>query len=204
MPHYKTLVTIQMDSHLPNDAVVNTWHSECIGVPNDFDGFLTALEQFYDDIASNLSSAVDGTGFTAKTYLMNDPEPRAPVDVRTFGTMVAGATAMPPELALVLSFQGDQVSGTPQARRRGRVYIGPLKNMPVSSTDPRVTGQPLIDLTDAAAALMAASDAAANWTWVVYSQADDAMVPVTNGWVDDAFDIQRRRGLLPSQRVLFP
>jgi hypothetical protein len=37
--------------------------------------------------------------------------------------------------------------------------------------------------------------------WVVYSRVTDTARKVTNWWVDDAWDIQRRRGLRPTTRT---
>ena len=55
--------------------------------------------------------------------------------------------------------------------------------------------------------LLTASLAAADWHWVVYSTVQPAgqrTADVVNGWVDDAFDIQRRRGLAANSRQVFP
>jgi len=58
-------------------------------------------------------------------------------------------------------------------------------------------------LRGAATYLKGASDAAADWTWVVYSTVDNAMYPVDNGWVDNSWDTQRRRGVKPTARYTF-
>jgi hypothetical protein len=42
------------------------------------------------------------------------------------------------------------------------------------------------------------------WTWIVVSEVAGLNdVIVTNGWVDNAFDIQRRRGVTPTSRSTF-
>jgi len=38
--------------------------------------------------------------------------------------------------------------------------------------------------------------------WVVHSHANDASYTVTNAWVDDEWDTQRRRGMRPTTRQL--
>jgi hypothetical protein len=45
------------------------------------------------------------------------------------------------------------------------------------------------------------NDTATNWA--VYSRRDNAGYLVSNGWVDDAFDIQRRRGVSALVRSLW-
>jgi hypothetical protein len=106
---------------------------------------------------------------------------------------------------LCLSFQAVKVSGQTQARRRGRVYIGGLGIVTTAGTTnsfPVPTGQVVTNLVNAAQNL--GNDAPdANWSWVVYSRANDIVVNVDNGWVDNAFDTQRRRGNAPSQRETF-
>jgi len=203
MAHYKMVARLVMDSGIPDDAVVNTWHCDALVLPDGWETFRDDLLAFYQTVDALLSANVAATGHTLTTYAMADPEPRAPINTVSLGTLTTGATAMPPELAICLSFQGQRISGTSQARRRGRVYIGPLKNSNVSSTDMNLDTTVTDALRDAGQALVNASNASADYTWCVYSAADDALVPVHNGWVDNAFDIQRRRGLTASQRDVF-
>jgi hypothetical protein len=40
-------------------------------------------------------------------------------------------------------------------------------------------------------------------TWSVWSEANQTASPVRDGWVDDAWDTQRRRGLDSSARTTF-
>jgi len=50
---------------------------------------------------------------------------------------------------------------------------------------------------------MAAMAADANNDWIVYSTVDQAGHEVIGGWVDNAWDIQRRRGELSTSRLTF-
>jgi len=134
---------------------------------------------------------------------MDDDTPRAPIYDDTFdlGSNPTG-DSLPPEIALCVSFQGARVSGTSQARRRGRVYLGPVREDDNSSVG--VPGSSVInDATAFGNFLLGASIADADYTWSVYSTVDNALVTVTNGWVDNAWDVQRRRGLSPTTRVTF-
>jgi hypothetical protein len=44
------------------------------------------------------------------------------------------------------------------------------------------------------------ANASVRWNWVAYSPTADEANQITNGWVDNAWDTQRRRGLYYSQR----
>lgn len=201
--HYKVQARIPMDSGLPNDAVVNTWHFVCEIGGSALTDAITALDDFYGDVASMLSYNCSFAGATYTAYDMSDPEPRAPVAIVEATDYTTGSTGAVPELALCLSFQGNRISGTPQARRRGRIYLGPLADITNTSTSPVVATAKVNQLKDAGAALLLASNTATDWAWVVYSVADNDTVTVGSGWVDNAFDIQRRRGLEATYRVTF-
>ena len=67
-------------------------------------------------------------------YDLSDPLPRQfytlPLDV----TVVTDTTNIPPEVAIVLSFQALAVSGEPQARKRGRIYLGGISESAISTS----------------------------------------------------------------------
>jgi hypothetical protein len=186
------------------DTVVNTWHFDVDNA--DVAGVTTAqaaLDSFYTSIKSYLSVLQDWNGGAIKWYNLADAEPRAPFAEGSF--VVSGAVSpgtMPPELAICLSFQGIRVSGISQARRRGRVFLGPLGNNAVSSTTGRVASGAYTAIQTAAATLLGGSGIG-DWTWIIWSKASSSQVVVDNGWIDDAPDVQRRRGVDPSTRVLF-
>lgn len=203
MSHYKVQVTIPMDSGVPEDASVNTWHCDALNLPAGYEDFVDDLEAFYQAIDVLLSTKVDAAGIHAKVYRMSDPTPRAPVYEKTFTGITTGTEAWPPELALCMSFQGARTSGIPQARRRGRVYIGPCSTLQASTTDPRISSGSVTALKNAGQALLLASQASIEYDWCVYSPSDDALVVVDNGWVDNAADVQRRRGLTADSRTVF-
>lgn len=201
--HYKILFRLPMDSGVPNDAVINTWHVEVEDLSTGLTDAIAALDDFYGDVSSVFSQNVDFANATFTAYKMSDPEPRAPTAVVASTPHTSGTTALPSELAICLSFQGSRISGTSQARRRGRVYLGPLMNVQNTTTSTVILNSTVDQIRDAAATLLAASDADADWRWCVYSTVNDALVTVSNGWVDNAFDIQRRRGITATQRLTF-
>ena len=91
----------------------------------------------------------------------------------------------------------------PAARRRGRIYLGPLAQQAISYTGPTNEPFPIVGLTNAisgaAANLLTATPANTDWTQL--SQAEGSMFSVTGGWIDNAFDSQRRRGNDPTTRT---
>lgn len=130
-----------------------------------------------------------------------------------------GPVDMPTEVASVVSYNAD-LSGVPVSqtnptpppatirpaqRRRGRMYVGPLS----SDTGEVVDGQfrPSGDwrqLVGASFAEMATEiNAVSDYQLVVWSRADQDVYPVLEGFVDNAYDIQRRRGVDPTIRTGF-
>lgn len=202
MPNYRVQVSLTSTTNIARDKSVNVWHF----VADDTTAITAAVDELwadvYDDFFGYFSPLVSQNNHNIKVYNLADPEPRAPVlDVTKNFTVAPAGTAIPNELALCLSFQGNKVSGESQARRRGRVYFGPLDLTTVE--DGRVSDGARAALAALGDSLLDASNAAATWSWCVYSVTDQEMVAVTNGWVDNAFDVQRRRGLDATVRTTF-
>lgn len=111
----------------------------------------------------------------------------------TLGTSASGQS-LPLEVALCSSFQGDRVGVEPQRRRRGRVYLGPLNVAAMGGTadDPRPATDLMTNLRLASAEL-AYENGNDGITWCVWSRKDDLLVTITNGWVNNEWDTQRRR-----------
>jgi hypothetical protein len=204
----RAVVRLQQDTLNPLDTSVNVLHFFTLGDPATIaaeiaDDIETAYEAFEGRFA-NAVAADFGTSVTF--YDLSDPEPRAPVYQDLFpGTFTpAGGQMLPNEVAMCLSFQAARVSGQPQARRRGRIFLGPLGQVCLDSTD---TGRPSIATIVAAVnvgtSLLSQSVASLNYDWVVFSRADNEGYPVVDGWVDNAWDTQRRRGLAPTTRTIF-
>jgi hypothetical protein len=202
MPQYSLQITIWPTSNLQADASVANWS---LGAADDASA-IAAVPEFtnvHKGIQSYYSSLVRQSDHTWKLYDRADTPPRAPVATGTWS--FAGAPAgdsLPKEVALCLSFQGAPLSGTPQSRRRGRIYMGPLRTSALG-TDGRPVAGLITQLKDAGDNLLAASEAAASWIWVVYSPTSGLETTITNGWVDNEFDTQRRRGRVPTSRTTF-
>jgi hypothetical protein len=200
---YLIQTLIPMTTNVPADVVTNSWH---FGADSDSDAVTASasLKTFYNAIIGHYPSTVSQTGWRFKIFDLEDPQPRAPVAEETWTTTgtPAGQT-LPSECAMVLSFQALRTSGVPQARFRNRVFIGPLDTALVGA-DGRFTSGAMTTLATAAAALLTASDSAPAWSWRTSSSfSADTNFPVDNGWVDNAVDVQRRRGIKATTRTLW-
>lgn len=195
-------------SGLPKDQYVNTWHFD--SVPSsavDFDNVRDMLKNFYSvapagsPIRTHMPAAGLSTAVTVKAYNIDEPKPRAPVYESGWGPETWGSgTVLPQEVSFCLSFQAERESGQIQSRRRNRVYLGPFRST-VTDTSGRPTSAFMNDVLNAGKRLVDEQAAAVSWKWKVYSPTNDEAYPIKHLWVDDAFDTQRRRGMVPTTRV---
>lgn len=189
------------------DAFVNVWHFSVTSDPPasaDLLSINTAMSAFYTAIAGRTSSHTLATTAVAKFYNLADPKPRFPiVQYNNVYTGPSDVTALPPEISTCISFAASPVSGVPMARRRGRVFLPPFKYTDYD-TDGYITSAAVIATKAAITGLLTASTAAANWEWCIYSTVNDTLAPVIGGWIDNAPDIQRRRGRTSTLRAVWP
>lgn len=207
MPTFKVMVTIPHASAAVADQVVNNWAVEGLGDAASTEALLTpVLKAFYDSWATYRSTAMLWTGARSKGYDMADALPRAPQWDTSLGLSASkGTSALPHEVALCLSFQRARASGVNMRRGRGRVYLGPFASVAHDSGQgrPELTLRNL--LRTSAQALLDASSTSPGWEWAIISNATGAPSSsiVHDGWIDDAWDTQRRRGIPPTSRVVF-
>lgn len=211
---------------LPTDVYVNDFAFHHISgvAPTDLEllDLFGAVDGFYNDtqaggnaVADFISEAVSRSVthemefFTISSGTLGSPRltepwlgPVAPVQADN---------NEPSEVAAVLSFHASltgipEESGVtrPKARRRGRVYVGPLIHLSVDSAAPNPLLATALTLVLRQAAVAMYDEAlAAGFYWSVWSRADDTLRPVTGGWTDNAPDTQRRRGTESTSRVTF-
>lgn len=193
-------VQARLNQTLPGvgaDVVQNTWHcSNRAPATREeaFDDFTSALGIFYGAIDQWLGVGVESP-LRMIGYDLSESIPRAPFRSREVGLPDIASTAMPPEMALVMSMRAEYQSGAPGARRRGRIYLGTLAVNTLSQTNGRVTAGVHEGIAGAAQDLLDMSDASTTFFWAIYSSTDATARAVTGGWVDDDFDQQRRRSL---------
>lgn len=200
-------VVLQGQSGLAEDVYVNNfWFLRALEDAGQDDEIAQNLKDFYDtpttggtSIRDWLSPTVATNGQRTKLYDWNQPKPRVPVYESTWNfSTTPGVSAMPSEVALCLSGRGAKVSGTNDARRRGRVYIGPLAFGTVEE-DAFDNARPKALVRTCllqAGTRLAADMNSDGWLWGVHSSVGPAgnFIQYSQLWVDDAFDTQRRRG----------
>lgn len=212
MPVLRLQVRLPYYTNIPEDVLTNTWHFFSDGVTPFADAveYLSGrLDTFYSNTYAGSQGApyINWDAAVVHGYNLADAPPRVPVIVPIpITTPNDTSSNVSPETAICLSFQGVPLSGTPQARRRGRIYLGALGEAVVTdgttSTFPRPF-QAWVDqvLGDVETLLLDTGDAGLEW--VVWSPTDSASVPVNNGWIDNSLDTQRRRGFRPTARTTF-
>jgi hypothetical protein len=216
----RVVVTFGAQSGVARDACMTDWTFSS-PTPN----VLTALQAFYNAthvtwatavnayLSPSISRAANGCVF--HVYDMSGPlsglgPMGPPIQTSTWQLGGGGGLPLPSELAVVLSYHASDTSipehgtGTrPRSRYRGRIYVGPLQQSALAqdSTTHRATVTTAVreTLTASAVSLLAAEP-----TWSVWSRKDKVLRPVVGGWVDDAWDIQRRRGEDPLVRTNWP
>lgn len=217
-------------SGLAEDAVINTFYFQTAVDPTDTSDpsaqqiidLRLAVYNFYETppVASYpIINFLHLDGFAQprhsfKFYNMDDPMPRAPFHTNTPAGQPSNptTTGFPSEVAFCLSFRGPLESGGQPGRRRGRLYLGPIRNSvgtkEVSSGQQR-PDQDMMNVSVNAAKALQEAAMATGAHWVVYSPtsrgagtAAQASTVITHAWADNAFDTQRRRGLAPSARTV--
>jgi hypothetical protein len=206
-------VVIPTYSTLPKDRFTNTFYF----INQTIETYETVLPtigvmigQFYDemfDVVDVANYCLINSAYV-NCYNMDEPEPRVPtvVDINTPNVNYA-ASVIPTEVSCVLSFQGDPQSGVSQRRRRGRVYIpgitaAMLNQSPAGSYPTFATS--FISQVIAAAEELMTSGITNDIPWCVYSPTASLYTAVTNGWVDNSPDTQRRRSVDAVTRTVFP
>lgn len=219
-----TLIVAQMEcqSGLPADRIINTFaFKELAGIPSE--PALLAMFDLVDDFFSSPTTGGDSVGefisswvdraqtHTLVAYRIQAGGTGSPIaEIPWLGpSAVNGTRNMPSECSAVLSFHADltgiqeEAGATrPKSRRRGRVFIGPLRDSAVTNDfDPKVDPQFSTTLRQAAVRMKDAS--AVFRPWCVWSRSDETLRPVVAGWTDNALDTQRRRGPAPTSRIVW-
>jgi len=190
MPPIKLSTTVWHSSLLPRDgAQINPVVNFTLGVtdvPGVVDEWMTALRGW----GPNMGTAK----MVCKAYDVSRPKPNYPVYEKETGGGTAGVAAMPREIAMCLSFY----AGTNQKRRRGRLYIPAFWGVATGALPERPTAAHRDKVGTLATILQDLGGVDVDWS--VWSGVDGQARAVTNWWVDDEWDIQRRRGLRGTTR----
>lgn len=213
-------------SGIAKDVVVNDF---AFGTPDDsapdsaaIGAATSHLTEFYNTTASGASHAVcyylssgldHGSNKVRIDYyhiVVGDLGSPFHSDNFTLGSS-GGSSNLPDEVAIATSFHADLTDISeelsdhtrPRARRRGRVYLGTLSDT-ARGLDANghavVSNGARADIALSSKGLHDAAVAAGLVTWSIWSRAAVTVFPVQAGFVDNAFDTQRRRGIAASTR----
>lgn len=217
-------LTLAAASGIPADAVVSSFVFEngagTTWSPTDLNNIQSMLGEFYNvappsasvAIATMINSSVSRLPNSSKvTYYdlsaNSTPGLGAPLDEKPFtlGPANAAAKNWPNEVAVALSYHATYASipehapggSRPKARYRGRIFFGPVNE---TAGGLEVTTNRIFVHSDARLMLGSSANrmmlAGSTWNmhWAVWSRTDALARRIVGGWVDDAFDTQRRRG----------
>lgn len=229
---------------LPRDSVVNVFHFTTPDLTvATAELFAEMVRDFYTtfpagaatfQLMTMFSASVALTGHEIRAYPVVEAtgvdtrgEGFPPLWTEAFDHVgrVAPADSLPSEVACCLSFKNTTAGGVPAARRRGRIFFGPLAD----SSNTNVIGGGITRPSDVlgsrlrlAGADMRNKAQAAGGDWVIYSRPfagrfgyvkpngdpmpdlaarAGAVYPVTECWTDDAFDTMRSRGERATGRI---
>lgn len=188
MPVWRLQCAWSVDTLLPRDQLIITPHFNDRGVG-------TNPQNLCDDLAAALNTWDNAARQIRVTaYDAQGSPPVIPQGEKIVNPDLAPATVGVREVALCLSFYSEQN----RPRKRGRLYV-PAAIGGIGTGTARPTSaqrQKVADLVPIFASL-----GGADVDWVVFSRLDNAARKVSHWWVDDAWDIQRSRGLDPSTRL---
>lgn len=202
-------VIFQGQSGLPRDRFVNSWAFEGTGASISDTELATVRTRLVEFYTSPVGAGTPLTGFMSRAvkqavlirlYRLSQTPPRTPIETQhTFNISQTG-TALPNEVAVVLSFYNT----VNVKRRRGRIFFGPLAAMAgvFDTDDVKVEASLRTALSGAANRLAAyGNDPTLGPHWSILSQRDAQLKLVTDGWIDNTFDTQRRRGVRSNLRT---
>lgn len=215
MAIYRTIARFGMDTGNPADDIVNVMHwatFQDLTLANTTaqrESVRDRLQTFYEAFDQHLSPRLSGA-WSVAFYDMFDATPRVPIVeyAMTGLTLTATGDGLPAEVSSCLSFRAATGSGINMARRRGRIYLPPLHQNAIENTNNAVRPAAAFRSAVTAAADNLAHEATNLQPRLgIYSPTTDATETLgasiflaVHAWMDDAFDIIRKRGAPPTTR----
>lgn len=211
-------VTIPFAGGLNADVVQNTFHFlwDASGQPGSTakTALANRVKNLFDNIYTStsaypLANYARPLNTRIKMYDLSDPIPRVPIfddNVPLGSTTQITATVMPPEVALCISVKAAPVSGVPLASLRGRFFLGAISDTMAAGVLNNQSRPIAAFMTRClnACSTLAGLSSPGDFIWVVYSKKRGDWHQIVAGWVDNAWDTQRRRGMPASIRDVWP
>lgn len=189
MPLYRAQCTWQVGSEFPRDRIVINPTINDTGLGTDPDGLA-------DDLSFALVNwAAWNNQITVKLYDLGENEPRFPKGEATRNTGQFSESLQPRELALCLSYYADRNA----PRHRGRLYL-PLGALTTGTAMGARPTAPIMQKAGDLAPVLAGLGGV-DVDWVIHSKVDHQTRKIAHWWVDDEWDIVRKRGLRGTTRT---
>jgi len=210
-------VTFPYTSGIPRDISMNVLHFLLPDDPisDDFVAISDAIIGFYNEpqlgstfAIGELFSAVISRGEDDCSIVFSnvDDDPELPLLTSNFtlvGVLSDVESSLPLEVAICASIRATPAFPVPVRRRTGRIYLGPLMNETLTLTPggfPEVGAETRANICNAVQWL-ASDDTLDVQRLAVYSRVDGQAYEVSQGWVDNEPDTQRRRQMDPTVRT---
>lgn len=197
-------ITLKTTDAIPENFITNNFAvSGEVSAPGDATALMDVFKTFYDAIRTTVyPSTIAQSNHDFKLYIAGGSAPNYPFyeNVWSMASSPSGTT-LPSEVALCLSYEGLRIPGLAQARRRGRVYLGPCKDTM------NVSGRPA---ASAITTILAAAQGLATGIqgvtsaedWAVWSPSNGTAVDLFSAWMDNSWDTQRSRGLIRTLKTV--
>jgi hypothetical protein len=191
MTVFRMALSTWLDSTLPTDALIITPHFDDHGISTDPDNLASDLITAW---TAWMTPTAQGAQVECKVYDAEAPAPNFPVATKRVRNGVSPASPTNRDVAVCLSFFAD----VNRPRHRGRLYIPvPLTGVaPSAALVPSTLRTKVGDLVPIFAGL-----GGLDVDWVVWSRVDRVARKVSDWWVDDSWDTQRRRGRRATART---
>jgi hypothetical protein len=206
MATVRATVRLPYTTGIPQDVSTNTLHFFTVASPptqTELDDIAARIALYYGEWGQYLSTMIDRPNCSITMYDLADSMPRQPIyqEPLTIPT-AAGTQNLPTEVSVVHSFRGLLTSGQPPARRRGRLYLGPLTILAQPGTGGGFSRpvQVMIDDILTGGQQLGNDAGATGVRWAVYSPTDATTFAVVSNHVNNEWDTQRRRGVLATQK----
>jgi hypothetical protein len=195
--HIRAQCSWQVGSTLPRDRVqITPCFRHQLGIIEGAPDWQTLADDLHAGLTGWASPVIGNSNeLTVKLYEIGKPPPNRPQATKVSALPNAAEASIFREMACCLSFYG----GSNNPNQRGRLYI-PLF-LASSGTTPGVRPSTTVRDKIGTLAPIFAGLGGVNVDWIVWSPTKQAATRVTNWWVDDEFDVQRRRGLRPTART---
>ena len=190
-------LVIPSNTGLPADNITNTWY---FGDPAaSFDDVGDAAEvflgSFYNGAAGVFSAHLyDPTSVEVRLYDPTDPLPRPLRRTTPLSLTWSDVDPLPRETAMCLSYTTSTTISTLPGNR-GRIYLGALRAS-ILNADGFIESA---DIGSVTTALSTALGTLGDVIWLV--NLAGGLAPITRAWVDNDFDVMRKRQVPATSRA---